>query len=137
MPHPAQYKTLDRLKDVSKKTKVPSCFEIKDINQRKQLLKENKIVVVYLFAEWCDPCKVVGPMFDELAQQFKSNGHVILVKENVSNEYDTEYKTSVIPAFTFYRNGQLLKKQDGSVVDVVGGNFEEIKNILKNLLSIG
>ena len=134
MPHPAQYKTFDNLKQVSKKSNTPECVEVQDIDHRKQIINNNKIVVIYLFGDWCQPCKFVAPMYNELSQLVNSDRNVILVKENVTKHLTVDYKASAIPAFIFYNKGELVRGKDGKVVDVIGGNMDEIKGVLSNLL---
>ena len=130
--HYASYKSLDPKKD--QKDQYP-CMVIQDLHNRKRLLTENYIVCIDLFASWCEPCKVVGPEFAELARQYNNPGRCLLAKEDVDLELTRDYQISAIPAFIFYRNGQLLKKQDGSTVAVIGGDINEVREILDKLLS--
>jgi thioredoxin 1 len=110
------------------------CVEIQDLHHKKNILSTNKIVCIDLFADWCNPCKIVSPKFAELANQYNNPGHCMLVKENVDLGLTTDYNITSIPAFIFYKQGQLLRNQDSSPVSVVGGDLAIVKKILDKLI---
>jgi thioredoxin 1 len=137
MSRQSQYKTFSDLDPSEKKQPLTSpCLEIRDLEHKIDLLKNNEIVCIDLYGKWCEPCKVVGPKFDQLAQKYNIPGKCLLVKENVELGLinPREYSGERIPAFIFYRNGTLLRHKDGTVADVVGGNIEDVQNILERLL---
>ena len=113
---------------------VRPCMEVQDLNHRKKLLTENTIVVIDLLAEWCGPCKQVSPQFAKLAQRYNSPGKCILVKENVDLELTRDVDIKGIPAFLFYRRGQLMRTGSGEPLMVVGGDMRKIEEVLTNLL---
>lgn len=133
MSRPTKYKTFSKLSSTISSTikqpatmpNVQTCVEVVDKDQRASIIHQNKIVCIYLFATWCGPCKVVGPKFAELAQEFNKEGSVMLVKENIENNLTCDYKIKGIPAFIFYINGTLHTEQ------VVGGDIEAVRGILE------
>ena len=132
-----QYKTFSSLAPKEEKSNIPPCTEIQDLNHRKDIIAQNQIVCIDLFADWCEPCKTVTPQFTKLAQQYNIPGRCMLVKENVDRELTRDYRINGIPAFIFYRNGQLVQNEDGSPVEVVGGDLPKVQETLNKLLGQG
>jgi thioredoxin 1 len=65
-----------------------------DENFEKEVLKAEKPVLVDFWAEWCGPCRLAGPIIDELAKEYE--GKVVIGKLNVDEGKKTAVKFQVI-----------------------------------------
>lgn len=80
----------------------------------KDVINSGKPVVVDFWAEWCGPCRLIGPILEELATEY--DGKVEIGKLNVDDNIDTpnEYGIRNIPTVLFFKNGELVDKQIGA-----------------------
>ncbi|CDA21887.1 MAG TPA: thioredoxin [Candidatus Caccoplasma intestinavium] len=87
--------------------------KITDANY-KELLAQDKLVVVDFWAEWCGPCRSIAPAVDELAAEFE--GKAIIGKYNVDddNALSSEMGIRNIPTLLFFKGGKLVDKQVGA-----------------------
>lgn len=76
------------------------------------LIREG-LVLVDFYADWCGPCKMLGPVLDNLAEELK--GKVKIVKVNVDelSEIAQEYGVMSIPTLIFFENGTMTKQNIG------------------------
>jgi thioredoxin 1 len=134
MPHLKQYASYKSLAPKENNTPKYTCMEIQDLQHRKKMLSEHDLVCIDLFADWCEPCKYIGPKFAELAQQYNIPGKCLLAKENVDRELTRDCQITGIPAFIFYYKGKLIEEKDGTPIYVVGGDIPRVKEILDKFL---
>ena len=87
--------------------------KITDANY-KELLAQDKLVVVDFWAEWCGPCRSIAHAVDELAAEFE--GKAIIGKYNVDddNALSSEMGIRNIPTLLFFKGGKLVDKQVGA-----------------------
>jgi thioredoxin 1 len=88
-------------------------LEITDANFD-ELIAEGKPVVIDFWAEWCGPCRMVGPIIEELATEYQDR--VIIGKLDVDNNDDVVSKFGIrnIPTILFIKNGEVVNKQVGA-----------------------
>ncbi len=72
-------------------------------------------VVVDFWAEWCGPCRMIGPMVEELAEEY--SGRVVVGKCNVDHErtLPTKYSIRNIPTILFFKGGELVERHVGAL----------------------
>lgn len=88
--------------------------DITDATFQQQVLQSDKPVLVDFWAPWCGPCKVVGPIVEDLAKEY--NGKLNVVKVNVDENPNSSgtYGIMSIPTLLFFKNGQPLKSVIGA-----------------------
>ncbi len=86
-----------------------------DSNFEAEVLKSDKPVLVDFWAEWCGPCRMVGPIVDEIANDYE--GKVSVGKMNVDEnpEIPSKYGIRSIPTLLIFKNGELVEKIVGAV----------------------
>jgi thioredoxin 1 len=89
--------------------------EITDANFETLVKNSDKLVLVDFWAEWCGPCRMVGPIVEELAKEY--DGKAVIGKLNVDNNPNVSMEFGVrnIPTILFFKNGKVVDKQVGAV----------------------
>ena len=76
--------------------------------------KGDKPAIIDLYADWCGPCRMVGPIIDELATEYE--GRVTIGKMDVDNNNDVVAQFGIrnIPTVLFFKDGKVVDKQVGA-----------------------
>ena len=105
------------------------CVTLTDQNFEEEVIKSNSLpVLVDFWAAWCGPCRMLGPIIEELAEDFK--GKIKIGKLNVdeNSEIAVKYEVLGIPSLKFFKKGEIVGEITGVQPKEV--LVEKIKNII-------
>lgn len=79
-----------------------------------ELLQDEKLVIVDFWAVWCGPCRMIGPILEEISEEMADR--VTVVKCNVDDCEDIamRYRIMNIPTLLFFRNGEIVDRHVGA-----------------------
>ncbi len=89
--------------------------ELTDQNFDELVINSDKPVLVDFWAAWCGPCRMVGPIVEELSNDFDGKAVVGKVDVDANNEVAAKYGIRNIPTLLFFKNGEVVDKQVGVV----------------------
>jgi thioredoxin 1 len=81
-----------------------------DANFQSEVLDSSVPVLVDFWAEWCMPCKMLGPTIDQLADEFAGKAKVGKVDTDSNRDISVKYGISAIPTVIVFKGGQVAKK---------------------------
>ncbi len=90
-------------------------LELTDANFKTTVLESDKLSVVDFWAEWCGPCRAIGPVVEELAKEYEGKANIGKVNVDSNAGVSMEYGITSIPAILFIKGGKVVDKQIGVV----------------------
>lgn len=92
----------------------PLIVTLTEENFATEVLQSSKPVMVDFWAEWCTPCKMLGPLLDELAAEY--DGKVKIGKINTAEQQElaSQFGINSIPTLLFFKNGQVVNQMVGA-----------------------
>jgi thioredoxin 1 len=103
-------------------------FMVTDATFQKEVLEAEQPTFVDFWASWCGPCKMIGPIFEELSKEY--SGKVKFAKVNVdeNSKIPANYGVRSIPTLIMFKGGKIVEQVIGAVPK------SQIENVLKKVL---
>jgi thioredoxin 1 len=99
-------------------------LEVTSKKQFELILGKYPIVILDVYATWCQPCKVLAPRLDDLEQAFKDVTGVKFCKSDIENQL---FNVTGLPTILFFKGGQQVNM-------VTGADFTKIEQTLRSLV---
>ena len=105
-----------------------SSIEITCDNFNSEVVQSDIPVLIDFWAPWCGPCKMIGPVIDQIA--IENSGRLKVGKINIDNEADLaqQYGISSIPTLIVFKDGQMAAQKNGAAPK------HDIEALFKNLI---
>jgi thioredoxin 1 len=88
-------------------------LEITDANFEETVLKSDKPVMVDFWAAWCGPCRMVGPIIEDLGKDYEGKAIVGKLDVDANQEFAAKYGVRNIPTVLIFQNGEVVGRQVG------------------------
>tara|TARA_Y100000817_G_scaffold130201_1_gene102083 strand:+ start:130 stop:498 length:369 start_codon:yes stop_codon:yes gene_type:complete len=92
---------------------INMALELNDSIFEEKVLKSDKPVLVDFWAEWCGPCRMVGPIIDELSKDFEGKAVIGKIDVDANQEFAAKYGVRNIPTVLLFKDGELVSRQVG------------------------
>jgi thioredoxin 1 len=90
-------------------------LEFTDANFQTEVLSSDKLSVIDFWAEWCGPCRAIGPVIEELSKDYAGKVNIGKVNVDQNPQLSINYGITSIPAILFVKDGKVVDKQVGAV----------------------
>ena len=88
-------------------------LEITDSNFEELVLKSDKPVLVDFWAAWCGPCRMLGPVIDEISNEYSDQATIGKLDIDSNQEYAAKYGVRNIPTVLVFNKGEIITRQVG------------------------
>jgi thioredoxin 1 len=89
-------------------------LELTDTNFQEKVISSDKLTVVDFWAEWCGPCRAIGPVIEELSKEYHGKINVGKVNVDHNPQLSVNYGITSIPAILFIKGGKVVDKLVGA-----------------------
>lgn len=102
-------------------------MQIQNFDQFQTTINEEKISVIDFFATWCGPCKMLGPVFEQVSNEMKNEANFLKIDIDQFNEIASMYQVQSVPTIIFFKNGKEIGRHIGFI------DSENLKNKINSL----
>jgi len=82
-------------------------INVTETNFQSEVIDSDQPVLVDFWAEWCGPCKMIGPILDQLSGEIEGHAKVVKVNVDEARELAGKYNVRSIPLLLFFKNGEI------------------------------
>ena len=94
---------------------MSSVLEITDPQFDAEVFETQTPVLVYFWASWCGPCRLVSPSVSKIADSYRDSLKVVKLEVDPNPDARTKCKVEGVPALRLYKNKELLAKHEGAI----------------------
>ncbi|MCQ2789398.1 MAG: thioredoxin [bacterium] len=92
---------------------MSNAIEVTDNNFSEEVINSASPVVVDFWAPWCGPCRKLGPVMDEIAEEFSGRVKVVKVNTDENLKIAKEYSISGLPSLLLFKDGEAVERLVG------------------------
>lgn len=104
-------------------------LEVTDATFEQEVLKSDQVVMVDFWAPWCGPCRILGPIVEEMATEYEGRAKVVKLNVDDSPYTASQYGVQGIPTLIFYKGGEPV----GQIVGVQ--SKAALSNVMDRLIN--
>ena len=90
-------------------------IQVTDADFQEVVLNSDVPVVLDLWAEWCGPCRMIGPIIDEMSTEYEGKAKMVKMDIDANPETPVKFGVRNIPTVLFFKGGEVVDKQVGAV----------------------
>ena len=83
-------------------------------NFDEKVLQADQVVMIDFWAEWCGPCRMVGPIIEQLADDYEGKAIIGKLDVDANQDISVKYGIRSIPTVLYFKNGEIVDKQVGA-----------------------
>jgi len=88
-------------------------FEVTEANFQKEVLESTEPVLIDFWAEWCTPCKMIGPLVDQIADEYQGRVRVGKLDADANPDVLMRYNVMGIPTLMLFKGGEAVERITG------------------------
>ena len=90
-------------------------LEVTDVNFDDEVTNSSTLTLVVFWAEWCGPCKMIGPTIEELAEEYRGRLKVCKLDVDSNQRSAQRFAVRSIPSMLFFKSGEVVETVIGAV----------------------
>lgn len=115
-------------------TQQRSVLHLTDKAMKEKAINTNRIFITKIFADWCEPCKMIAPAYEEMATKYNRPGICLLATEDISDKLSDSIRG--VPTFHLYRDGVLVDTIVGADLTTDEGVEAKLMGIIESLKNL-